>query len=238
MVVVIDGIAGCTRNASSSSSPAYATTLAVLSDVSPRWRSRWGRAWWLGGGGWWLGGGYSWWRTGASATTVDSWAGNGVGGVGSVEVEEDTRVIGTVGTWEGHTTRICTATTSDPELVARDVELCTTCTAGNVESNDFSTEKIITRSDVSWDPEFLLAAVCVESVRPPVVSPDQTVLVDLEPRAAAILGGITNLGEVNNDWTVVVATDSFVAAGPVTWLLVHLNCDSATGWNSTDTRLR
>ena len=64
---------------------------------------------------------------------------------------------------------------------------------------------------------------------------DQTILVDLEPRAAWILGGIANLGEVDNDWTIVVTSNSLSGASPVTRLLVHLNSDSATSRNGTDT---
>lgn len=96
----------------------------------------------------------------------------------------------------------------------------------------------LTRGNVSWDLEILLAAVGVENVGTPVVGSDQTILVDLEPRASRILGGIVNLGEVDNDWTVVVASNSIVGTISVTWLRVHLNCDGTTGWNSANTRHR
>ena len=65
---------------------------------------------------------------------------------------------------------------------------------------------------------------------------DQTIVVNLKPRGSHILGGIANLGEVDKDWTVVVTSNSLGSASPVTRLLVHLNSDSATSRNGTDTR--
>jgi len=81
----------------------------------------------------------------------------------------------------------------------------------------------------------LLSAVGVENVSSPVVGPDQTVLVDLEPRASRILGSIADLGKIDNDRAVVVTSNSLVAAGSVTWLLMHLNSNGTTSCDGTDT---
>lgn len=54
---------------------------------------------------------------------------NGVRGVSSVQVEQDTGVARGVRAREGDTSRVRTSTTGYTELIARDVELSTTKTA-------------------------------------------------------------------------------------------------------------
>lgn len=54
---------------------------------------------------------------------------NGVRGVSSVQVEQDTGVARGVRAGEGDTSRVRTSTTGYTELIARDVELSTTKTA-------------------------------------------------------------------------------------------------------------
>lgn len=147
------------------------------------------------------------------------------------EVEEDTGVVGRVGTGEGNARRVGAATTSNVDLVAGYVVLSTARGASNVQGNNLSTDEIVARGDVSGNPDVLLTAVGVKDISAPVVVPDETVLVDLEPGAARVGESIVDLGHVHDDGTVVVATNSLVGAVAVVGLSMHLNGDGATGYD-------
>jgi hypothetical protein len=106
--------------------------------------------------------------------------------------------------------------------------------SSNVKGNDFGTEEVISWGNVCWDLELLLSAVGVESISSPVVLGDETVLVDLEPRRTGRGEGVVNLGKVDDDWSVVVTSDSIVVAAAVSVLCVHLNGDFRSGGDTAD----
>lgn len=75
-----------------------------------------------------------------------------------------------------------------------------------MQSDDLSTEEVVTIWDVCWDLDRPFSSlVCVEGVD----SPDTTgeaVFGDLEPVERGHVGdgaGIINLGHVGNDWSLV-----------------------------------
>lgn len=104
-----------------------------------------------------------------------------------------------------------------------------------MESNNLRTEKIITGSNISRDSDDLLSAVGVKRISAPVVGLDKTVLEDLEPFASSILGRIADLGEVDDDGTVMVSSDGLIGADTVTGLLVHFDGDGSTSRDGTNT---
>lgn len=97
-----------------------------------------------------------------------------------------------------------------------------------MQSNNLSSQQVVSRSNISWDLELLLSAVPVDDIGSPHVLRNQSVLVNLEPARAGRGEGIVDLGHVDNDWTIVVTADGLVSAASVTWLSVHLNSDSST----------
>lgn len=104
-----------------------------------------------------------------------------------------------------------------------------------MESDNLRTEKIITRSDISRDSDDLLPAVGVKCISAPVVGPDETILENLEPTTSHILSRVADLGEIDNDRTIVVSSDGLVGAGAITGLLVHFDGDSSTSGHAADT---
>jgi len=74
------------------------------------------------------------------------------GGDGPVDVDEDARVGGAVGTREGDLVGgLGAAAAGDVELSARDVELGTAGAAGRVEGNVLSTEQVLAGLDAAGD---------------------------------------------------------------------------------------
>jgi hypothetical protein len=75
-----------------------------------------------------------------------------------VDGETKTRASLGVSIGEGHTLGLKGSATGDGKLVASNVVLSTTSSAGSVESNSLSPEQVVTRSDVGWDLEVELSA--------------------------------------------------------------------------------
>lgn len=105
----------------------------------------------------------------------------GVGVQLLVDVDQNTRVVGIVSTWYLNSGRIHSPTTTDNDLVARHIEsgwssqyklafllwdclLGTTNATGNVQSDDFSTKKIISRCDTSGDLESVMTAIIIKDL--------------------------------------------------------------------------
>lgn len=93
-----------------------------------------------------------------------------------------------------------------------------------------------TWGDIRWNLDDLLSAVGVKVVSSPVFLSDHSVLEDLEPAASRIPGGVSDLGQVDNNWTVVVTADGLVGATSFSWLLMHLDRDRSTGRYAADAR--
>jgi hypothetical protein len=161
-------------------------------------------------------------------TRVDSWAGADVLEARVVDGLGEERVAERVATRERDTRGGCAASTSNLDLEARNVWLRLASTG--VQRNSLSTDKVVTRSDVLGNSERTLSAVGVEDLGSPGSGgASVAVFCDLEERAAGGGFGVGDLGHVDENRTVVVATDRRRAALTITWLSVHLNGEGAAG---------
>lgn len=158
----------------------------------------------------------------AGGTVPDLRAGDGVGGVATVEVEDDTRVAVGVATgqlevlrWRGG------AAASDLNLDTRRVELGTTGGVGAVgciglvEGDDFLTEHVLAGGKAGGDGEVLLSGVGDQVVDGPGAVGGVTLLVDLGPDGTSAIHAISVRGNVGDDRTLVGGGDDIVIAGVV-----------------------
>jgi hypothetical protein len=155
-----------------------------------------------------------------------------------VDVDENTRVRGLVGagevdgSWAG-----CAGSATDGDLVAGHVELGAAGGHCGVEGDDLSADEVVAISKVSGNGNIDTTAATVHVLdTPEVVITDcagrvlgPTTLEDLEEAGRSVGGaGIADLGHVDHDGTVVLATNSLPAAVTLTRLLVHLDSDGIT----------
>lgn len=174
------------------------------------------------------------------AAGVDSRAGHLVAAEGGVDVDEDARVGGRVGTGERYGGRGGAAAAGDGELVAGHVELGTARAAGGVQGDGLRTEKVVARGDVAGDLDVELAAAGVKVLVAPVVAVTGAArralgpagLEHLEPTGRAVGRlGVGDLGQVGHHGAVVGPTDSLVGAGTVT-ILLNTGCQLPTSKKS------
>lgn len=100
-----------------------------------------------------------------------------------------------------------------------------------MQGDDLRTNEVVTRRNVLGDLDVHHTAARVEVLDAPVVlRPGRAVgrpgvLEDLEPGGIRALGrgGVVDGGHVDDDGAVVRSADGLVAAGAVTWLLVHFD---------------
>jgi hypothetical protein len=163
-----------------------------------------------GGGGCWLrtssGRAWSWasggtgldtladsvgaWDLGGT-TRVKSWTWNSVAAEGTVDRETDSRVGGTVSTWEAHTSWVSGAATGDgkldcydvslvqvminlngyaqSKLTARHVELSTAARGGSMKSDGLRTEEVVTSSNVRWNLDVHSTAALLNLLDTPII---------------------------------------------------------------------
>jgi len=86
-----------------------------------------------------------------------------------VDIDEDARIGGAVGSRNANTSWRSAAPTSDIDLVAGHVELGTAYAAGDVKSDDLGAEEVLSRGDGRWDGDSVVATVVVENLRSPIV---------------------------------------------------------------------
>lgn len=165
-----------------------------------------------------------------------SWSWNGIGCEATIEIEFDSWVGGRVNAGEADGRWRSRATTRNVECVAGDVELSTTNGASNVKSNNLSSEQVLACWDARGDSEGIFAAVGIQAVSRPVVVALVAGLGNLEPsgRGSRCGQGVVDLGHVNDDGTIVVATNGLVAARAVSWLLMHFYGDCAACCDITE----
>jgi len=99
-----------------------------------------------------------------------------------------------------------------------------------VESDDFTTEEVVTVGDVGWDLDVPLTTSLVESVDGPGTTVE-ALLLDLEPVETgnvALAGGAVDLGKVDNDGSLVGGSNWVITVGGalLTVGVVPLNLDS------------
>lgn len=100
-----------------------------------------------------------------------------------------------------------------------------------MKSNGLSTDKVVTSSDVLGDGEGTLAAVGVEDLGSPGGGGSSVaVLCNLEEGAAGGGFGVCDLGHVDHDGSVMVSTNSGLAAAAVAVLCMHLNGEGAASF--------
>lgn len=182
-----------------------------------------------------------------SGALEDGWAGDGVcaalvvwGSGGVVDLGEDTGVIGRVGTWEGDGVGGASvgSRASDVDLSALHVELSLAADAGRMESDELSTEEVVSWGNAGWNVKVLPSSSLDHLVNTPLATL-KTVLVDLEPLEAggAGGGGVVDLGEVDDGWTLVGGSDWVV------WVVGALRTandvtppgtNSSTSWDVDD----
>lgn len=145
-----------------------------------------------------------------SLPRVDGWSRNGVACYSwIVDADDDTGMVGWVGTRELDGSRIGTSTSSNCELTASHIKLSTTWRASTVKGDDFRSNKVVASSDVAWNARAVLATVGNESVDTPSTT-RVAIVVDLEPVQAARVSSrksIRNLSQVGNDGPFVAGVN-------------------------------
>lgn len=93
------------------------------------------------------------------------WAGELVlGWSWAVEVDEDTGILGAVGSWERSRSRWgAAATAGDVDVATGKVELGTTDVASVVDGNVLNTEDILAISEGGWEGDLNLGLACIRS---------------------------------------------------------------------------
>jgi hypothetical protein len=91
-----------------------------------------------------------------------SWARIGVaGGNRVVDIDENARVRGAIGSWEGDKVlRLRAAATTDVELSTRKVKLGAPLTRSGVKSNMFISHQILPRRDTLWKCDVIVGGAC------------------------------------------------------------------------------
>lgn len=182
------------------------------SAVGGGWCSSAGRSSGCSGGS----GGWLWVGTAASEW---AWTRDDVGGERwVVDVDKNTRVIIGISAWEVDSWRRSRATADDVDLGAGHVELSSQPRASAVESDQFSSEEIVSWWDTAWDGEVDESLVGVELVDSPGVGGDvETIFVDLEPFKASdsAAESVVDLSKVDHDWSLVGGVDGI---GKIIWI--------------------
>ena len=102
-----------------------------------------------------------------------------------------------------------------------------------MQSNRLSTHEIVSRSQRLGNSESPLSAVGVEDLSTPGRSGSLVaVFGDLEPGSGLSGGGVGDLGHVDEDGAVVVATNGGLRAGSLAGLSVHLDGEGLAGCRS------
>lgn len=135
----------------------------------------------------------------------------------------DTWVGTGIGSWESNNRRWgATSSARDSNLNTSHIELGARVVSGGVEGNDLSSQEVVTVGNVCGDSDIpFTGLLCVQLVH----SPDTTIktlLLDLEPIKSVDVGlgtGIANLGEVDNDGSLVGGSDWVVTVG---WTLLSV----------------
>jgi len=169
------------------------------------------------------------------------WAGDGiVCNCRVIDVDQDSGISGGIGAREQHSCSswIFGSATSYIDLIATQIELCTTDSHCDVECYDFGADEIVSWHEIGRNGEGSFATVGVESLRPPcAVRGRKTILGHFEPFTTPV--GSFSIGDprhINDDGSIVIATDGLSSTVSVSWLLMHFHCDCLTSWNSTDSR--
>lgn len=162
----------------------------------------------LGGGGWLLVAGAledagSWDRV---------WATTVVGSRSRVDVEGDARVVRGVRAREADgISGGSRSTTSDVDLGASNVDLSTASTVSRVESDEFSSEEVVARSEARRHLEVMPASLLDHGIDTPF-STVQTLLSNLKPAETRGTGAcrVVDLGHVEHGGTLVAGGDRMV----------------------------
>lgn len=172
-----------------------------------------------GGGEGGLDGGGSWdWSWGTRDGSVpDSWAWDLVlGGIGVVEVEDDSWVVARVSTDEVEVLWWLSGSTGgDLDLRAGWVELSSTGGVGVyggvglVVGNNLGTEEVVTGSEGAWELNRVLSAIGYESLDSPL-SIGESLMGNLGPDGSIAVGG--SLSNVDKNWAQVREIDDVVSS--------------------------
>ena len=117
-------------------------------------------------------------------------------------------------------------------LTARYVELGSSGTASHVQSDDFSTEKIITSRDIGWDFDIHPSTTIVQIFCSPGIRASGAasscvcprVRENLEPPRGSVGGAcISDLRHVDVHWTKMIATDGLVGTRSIARLLFSVS---------------
>lgn len=129
---------------------------------------------------------------------------------------------------EADTSRVCGTSTSDLDLEAGDVWLGVSGTG--VQSDGLGTDEVVACSNRLGDSEGTLSAVGVEDLcSPRGDSSSVAILCDLKEGTGG--GGlcVSDLGHVDENRPVVVASDGRLATAAVTGLSMHLYGEGTAG---------
>lgn len=154
-----------------------------------------------------------------------------------VDVESNSWVAGAIDTWEadGAGWAVC-ARASNVDVCARHVELSTTGSVGIVESNDFNTHEVVSRSNTARDSKVGPSVVVDHGIHTPDTTLE-TIAVNLEPLEASCTScaGIVNLGKVDLDGTFVALCDwvvSIIGSLRSTDDVLPPGTDAGASWDS------
>lgn len=136
--------------------------------------------------------------------------GNLVGKRASVEVEQNTRVVGLVKLSSLDTRRRERTTTGDLQVEALGIVLSTIGLSCTVKGDDFVTENIVAGFQLGRDLKSPGEAVCDENIGSPSTAlqghVEKTALADLEELERVFVNGLAvarAFSEIVNDWTFV-----------------------------------